>query len=201
MIFCCIFIMIAYLYSSPYIPKHHRVLCSFTDGHGMPSSHAQFMFFFFTYMVLWLFSGNVSFLSNNPSLKFSYISQSRSTTSSSTSIEASSTRKSLESSAQIDHTSDVKKSSTNIHGSKCKASTERNFRLFLAICAWMLSAFVCHSRVQLGVHSLKQILVGVTFGTLFGLVWHVFGQSVVRCTVFPWIESTSVAQALYIRDR
>lgn len=52
-----------------------------------------------------------------------------------------------------------------------------------------IAAFVCYSRMALGVHSTEQVLVGIVAGVLFAIVWYYIGT-----LLYPRVASGPVAQ-------
>ncbi|KAJ3162714.1 Dolichyldiphosphatase 1 [Geranomyces michiganensis] len=63
--------------------------------------------------------------------------------------------------------------------------------------AILMALLVAYSRIRLRYHTPKQVLVGLTVGTLFALVWDIFAHSV----LLPAIDlDSAVARWLLLRD-
>ena len=55
-------------------------------------------------------------------------------------------------------------------------------------------------RVQLGYHSLNQVMVGILLGLALGFFWYLFSESVLRRCLFPLLENSSIGKYFYLID-
>jgi hypothetical protein len=63
----------------------------------------------------------------------------------------------------------------------------------------VVTFIVGYARVNAGVHSVAQVLVGAAVGLAFGVTWFNFGHVFVS-RFFPAISELSISKYLYIRD-
>jgi dolichyldiphosphatase len=63
-----------------------------------------------------------------------------------------------------------------------------------------MATVVAYSRIHLKYHTPKQVLVGYTLGIVFGCVWYMIVEMILRPFVYPRIVSSWIARALLIRD-
>lgn len=61
------------------------------------------------------------------------------------------------------------------------------------------AAAVCLSRVHLGYHSVRQVLVGAAVGAVAGAVWYAFTEACLRPR-FARVAALPLARAFFLRD-
>lgn len=49
-------------------------------------------------------------------------------------------------------------------------------------------------------HTLEQVLIGGALGLICGLLWRALTVQYLAPSLFPWLEDTALAQALFIHD-
>mmetsp|Transcript_26057 Transcript_26057/g.68579 ORF Transcript_26057/g.68579 Transcript_26057/m.68579 type:complete len:136 (-) Transcript_26057:33-440(-) len=62
-----------------------------------------------------------------------------------------------------------------------------------------LTLTVCYSRTELGFHTVDQVVAGLIFGALFGLIWFVFAHWFLF-PKYPMIVRSFFGQLLLLRD-
>lgn len=81
-----------------------------------------------------------------------------------------------------------------------QTSHPRLTHTFLALTACMLAASVTASRVYLHYHTPRQVLVGCLAGTLFAISWFGITEGLRRAGVVEWALDTRLARAARVRD-
>lgn len=73
-------------------------------------------------------------------------------------------------------------------------------RLLLSVLALAGAASVCASRVYLSYHTPKQVMVGVTAGAIFAVVWFALTMTLRRAGWIEWSLETQPARLVRMRD-
>ena len=73
-------------------------------------------------------------------------------------------------------------------------------RLIYAVIVVVAAVFVCYSRIYLFYHTIQQVCVGVSLGTVVGLAWHVVTERALRPLLFAALERHPLAEMFMVRD-
>lgn len=151
-------------------------------GYGMPSSHAQFAFFFAVSLSLFMLvrhgrqDENENILSATPSITLSRPSDAN--TQQNTFLHSAS-------------------NSNSIPFHPISLPT----RLFVSSASLLTASLVAASRVYLNYHTPQQVAVGAIAGTICGLAWFRFTDGIRRSGfLVNWLLETPVARYFRIKD-
>ncbi|KAJ7547231.1 hypothetical protein O6H91_08G075900 [Diphasiastrum complanatum] len=72
-------------------------------------------------------------------------------------------------------------------------------RGFTIACPWPFAIATMYSRIYLGYHTTSQVVAGFCAGLIMGSLWFLTVNMLIA-PLFPSIENTRLARALYIRD-
>ena len=153
----------------------------------MPSSHAQFAFFFAVSLSLFLLvrhgqDGNENILSVIPSI---------------THLRPSATKIKPNISLHSASDSNLSSSSKPIPSYPIPSPT----RLLTSLASLLTASLVAASRVYLSYHTPQQVAVGAAAGTICGLAWFRFTDGIRRSGfLVNWLLETPVAKFFRIRD-
>lgn len=73
-------------------------------------------------------------------------------------------------------------------------------RLLLSVAGLAAAGAIAWSRIYLNYHTPRQVMVGVTAGAMFALVWFIFIAIIRQSGLLSWGLETSIARAFRIRD-
>ncbi|CEG46156.1 dolichyldiphosphatase 1 [Plasmopara halstedii] len=86
-----------------------------------------------------------------------------------------------------------------IYTSKRLNSRRRLEQGLTIVCAIMVAMLTCYSRIHLNYHSTDQVVVGVAFGILTGILWYTLVAST-SSWLFPLVAESRIAKFLFVRD-